>query len=547
MTATAARDRALRSRRSSWWPTSRSRRPSSPSSSTSRPPRWSGVCADLARQYRGGGPGLRRSPAWPAATATRRRRSRRPASSATSSRARAAGCPAPRSRRSPSSPTSSPSPGRRWPRSGASTSTASMRTLQQRGYVDEVGRDPGPGQAVMFGTTPLFLERLGLDSRRRPARRSASSCPVPTWSRPSSRASGLPTTTPGTGPTAPGSRRSSRWRCPTAEPEEPGRGERLQKVLARLGVGSRRAGEELIADGRVTVNGETAWLGPAGRPRRSTSWRSTAPRAGRSPTSCTTCSTSRPASCRRRPIPQGRPTVVEPRAGRAAGLPRRPPRRRHRGPAAAHQRRRADPPAHPPVLRRREGVPGPRARAPSPAARCGGSARASSSTTAPRRRRRSAMPSPGVLRLDHPRGPQPPGAAHVRGRRPSRAAPRAHPHRPGHRPVAGAGGVAAAHRGRGAVALERAAADADLRQESPRRAQPSGSPARPYVAPPPSTSTTADQLDRAGHRAGRGACSTATASTHDDVISIVFTATDDITLRLPGRRRPRASGSATCR
>ena len=40
---------------------------------------------------------------------------------------------------------------------------AVMRTLQQRGYLEEVGRDPGPGQAVLFGTSPLFLERLGLD------------------------------------------------------------------------------------------------------------------------------------------------------------------------------------------------------------------------------------------------------------------------------------------------------------------------------------------------------------------------------------------------
>ena len=39
-----------------------------------------------------------------------------------------------------------------------------VRTLCQRGYVAEVGRDPGPGQAVLYGTTPLFLERLGLDS-----------------------------------------------------------------------------------------------------------------------------------------------------------------------------------------------------------------------------------------------------------------------------------------------------------------------------------------------------------------------------------------------
>jgi segregation and condensation protein B len=38
-----------------------------------------------------------------------------------------------------------------------------IRTLQTRGYISEVGRDPGPGQAVLYGTTTLFLEKLGLD------------------------------------------------------------------------------------------------------------------------------------------------------------------------------------------------------------------------------------------------------------------------------------------------------------------------------------------------------------------------------------------------
>ncbi len=37
--------------------------------------------------------------------------------------------------------------------------------------------------------------------------------------------------------------------------------ERLQKVMAAAGVASRRASEELIAEGRVTVNGEVAELG----------------------------------------------------------------------------------------------------------------------------------------------------------------------------------------------------------------------------------------------------------------------------------------------
>ena len=39
-----------------------------------------------------------------------------------------------------------------------------IRTLQARGYVTEVGRDGGPGQAILFGTTASFLERLGVNS-----------------------------------------------------------------------------------------------------------------------------------------------------------------------------------------------------------------------------------------------------------------------------------------------------------------------------------------------------------------------------------------------
>ena len=39
-----------------------------------------------------------------------------------------------------------------------------LRTLQGRGLIDGVGRDSGPGQAVLYGTTPAFLEQLGIDS-----------------------------------------------------------------------------------------------------------------------------------------------------------------------------------------------------------------------------------------------------------------------------------------------------------------------------------------------------------------------------------------------
>jgi segregation and condensation protein B len=38
------------------------------------------------------------------------------------------------------------------------------RLLEQRGYIEVVGRAEGPGQPALYGTTDLFLERLGLNS-----------------------------------------------------------------------------------------------------------------------------------------------------------------------------------------------------------------------------------------------------------------------------------------------------------------------------------------------------------------------------------------------
>jgi segregation and condensation protein B len=39
-----------------------------------------------------------------------------------------------------------------------------LRALQDRGLIDEVGREETPGRPVLYGTSPEFLERLGLPS-----------------------------------------------------------------------------------------------------------------------------------------------------------------------------------------------------------------------------------------------------------------------------------------------------------------------------------------------------------------------------------------------
>ncbi|MGH2692618.1 MAG: SMC-Scp complex subunit ScpB [Actinomycetota bacterium] len=39
-----------------------------------------------------------------------------------------------------------------------------LKALVARGLLAEVGHDQGPGRPILYGTTPQFLERLGLDS-----------------------------------------------------------------------------------------------------------------------------------------------------------------------------------------------------------------------------------------------------------------------------------------------------------------------------------------------------------------------------------------------
>ncbi|GAB3902779.1 hypothetical protein GCM10029964_093760 [Kibdelosporangium lantanae] len=94
-----------------------------------------------------------------------------------------------------------------------------IRTLVLRGLIEETGTDRETG-GILYRTTELFLERLGLSSL---------------------------TDLPPIAPSCP------KWmRSTMSEPE----GVRLQKVLSKAGVASRRAAEELIAEGRVSVDGK---------------------------------------------------------------------------------------------------------------------------------------------------------------------------------------------------------------------------------------------------------------------------------------------------
>ena len=45
-------------------------------------------------------------------------------------------------------------------------SERALHTLERRGLVREVGTAPGPGQALLYGTTELFLEKIGIGHPR---------------------------------------------------------------------------------------------------------------------------------------------------------------------------------------------------------------------------------------------------------------------------------------------------------------------------------------------------------------------------------------------
>lgn len=134
-----------------------------------------------------------------------------------------------------------------------------MRTLEQRGYIAEVGRDPGPGQAVLFGTTREFLERLGLDTIDE---LPALSEFVPGPDVVESLEQGLRPDTAGT-PAAGGSDRPDRIGDSAAGDDEPGADEaepdggRDDDALARLDASTDRL-DALVDEVRTRIDAAEA-------------------------------------------------------------------------------------------------------------------------------------------------------------------------------------------------------------------------------------------------------------------------------------------------
>ena len=299
-----------------------------------------------------------------------------------------------------------------------------MRTLQQRGYIEEVARDPGPGPGGPVRHHPAFLEKLGLDS--------LDDLPplgdfVPGADVVEALEHGRE---PTRRPTSPSTRRIGRCRAGrlTDGPDD-GDGERLQKVLARAGIGSRRVCEDLIA-GRPghrqrRGRGRSSAGGSIPRPTPS---RSTACPSACGPGSSTTCSTSPPGVVTTADDPRAAPRSssscpAEPRVfpvGRldvdTEGL-----LLLTNDGDLTHRLTHPSFGVEKEYLAEVEGEPTPAA-----LRRLREGVELDDGLTAPRQ---AALVGPNLRAHHDPRGPQPPGAAHVRGRRPPGGAAGAHPHR----------------------------------------------------------------------------------------------------------------------
>ena len=274
---------------------------------------------------------------------------------------------------------------------------------------------------------------------------------------------------------------------------------RLQKLLAELGLGSRRAIEEWIRAGRLTVNGRTAQLGDraqAGDDVRLDGRRLELPREASAAHPRYSFITS--------PWARSRPGTT-PKSGRQSSSGCRDPRPaagsagrtkldvNTLGAAAVDDRRGARPPPHAPLERGAARVPwyGCACR-PGPGRSCGGCWPACAWTTGPPGSMRSCPPRrpPGKTRatpasgLGAPRGPQPRGPAALRGGRSEGGEPAASDPLRSRRASPGHASRAGPLRRRGTPGEARPGrAGGAARPPGPRKC-PCRAPGRPKPAPP---------------------------------------------------------------
>ena len=149
-----------------------------------------------------------------------------------------------------------------------------MRTLHERNWIRVVGHREVPGRPELLGTTREFLDYFGLKSlddlptlaelrdlddikEQLDLPAAIARAPQAAAAPDGRRAADAATT----------SRRADRARRRADDPGDDGPlSERLHKLLAQHGIGSRRQVEAWIREGRVLVNGRPAEIGHALQP-----------------------------------------------------------------------------------------------------------------------------------------------------------------------------------------------------------------------------------------------------------------------------------------